>query len=94
MATKKEIELPTKQEIELATQELAIKVLENGLIIEDIPMSLRTENICINALKWGLKIYKTNDYNEQREICFRIMNSFPKEILLTGFVVGHLSQFA
>jgi hypothetical protein len=70
------------------------RVLENGLFIEEIPVELRTEKICINALKWGLKIYKTNDYKVQREMCFRIMNSFPKEILLTGFVVGHLSQFA
>ena len=116
--TTRKKKMATQQEIELAIEELATKCLENGLIIEDIPMSLRTENICINALKWGLKIYKTNPvvepvietvnepvvepvietetnaYNEQREICFRIMNSFPKEILLTGFVVGHLSQFA
>ena len=70
------------------------RVLENGLLIEEIPVELRTEKICINALKWGLKIYTTNDYTVQREMCFRIMNSFPKEILLTGFVVGHLSQFA
>ena len=70
------------------------RVLENGLFIEEIPVELRTEKICINALKWGLKIYKTHDYKVQREMCFRIMNSFPKEILLTGFVVGHLSQFA
>ena len=74
--------------------EVETRVLENGLFIEEIPVELRTEKICINALKWGLKIYKTNDYKVQREMCFRIMNSFPKEILLTGFVVGHLSQFA
>ena len=74
--------------------EFEAQVLENGLLIEKIPVELRTEQICINALKWGLKIYKTNDYKVQREMCFRIMNSFPKEILLTGFVVGHLSQFA
>ncbi len=74
--------------------DLEKQVLENGLRIEEIPMELRTEKVCINALKWGLKIYKTTDYKEQREMCFRIMNSFPKEILLTGFVMGHLTHFA
>jgi hypothetical protein len=74
--------------------DLETTVLENGLRIEDIPMELRTEKICLNALKWALKIYKANDYKVQREMCFRIMNHFPKEILLTGFVVGHLSHFA
>ncbi len=77
----------------LHIQCLEIQCLENGLIIEDIPLELRTEAICINALKWGLKIYKTNDYIVQREICFRIMNCFPKEILLTGFVMGHLEHY-
>jgi hypothetical protein len=74
--------------------DLETQVLENGLMIEDIPIELRTEKICINALKWGLKIYKTTDYRDQREMCFRIMKTFPQEILLTGFVVGHLTQFA
>ena len=69
-------------------------VLVNGLLIEEIPMELRTEKICINALKWGLKIYETYDCEVRKEICFRIMNSFPKEILLTGFVIGHLPHFA
>jgi hypothetical protein len=70
------------------------QVLENGLLIEDIPEDLRTEKICINALKWGLKIYETYDCKVRKEMCFRIMNSFPKEILLTGFVTGHLPHFA
>ena len=39
--------------------ELEAEVLINGLIIEDIPIELRTEQICINALKWGLKTYNT-----------------------------------
>jgi hypothetical protein len=70
------------------------QVLENGLLIEEIPVELRTEKICIKALKWGMKIYKTNDYKVRREVCYRIMDSFPKEILLTGFVVGHIADFA
>jgi|APGre2960657373_1045057.scaffolds.fasta_scaffold289910_1 hypothetical protein len=69
------------------------EVLTNGLIIEDIPIELRTEQICINALTWGLKTYNTNDYKVRREICFRIMDSFPKDILLNGFVMGHLTKF-
>ena len=69
------------------------KVLENGLFIEDIPLELRTEKICINALKWGKNVYKTNDYKVQRDMCIRIMNSFPKQILLEGFIIGHISHF-
>ena len=70
-----------------------MQVLQNGLIIEDISIELRTEQICINALKWGLKTYNTNDYKVRREICFRIMDSFPKDNLLNGFVMGHVTKF-
>jgi hypothetical protein len=70
------------------------QVLENGLLIEEISLELRTEIICINALKWALKTYITTDYKIRREMCFRIMRSFPDETLLTGFVIGHLSHFA
>jgi hypothetical protein len=91
--TTRKKKMATQQEIELAIEELATKCLENGLIIEDIPISLKTEKICINALKWGLQLYKTNDYTERREICFRILKSIPDEILLTGFVTGHLTHF-
>ena len=73
--------------------ELEAEVLINGLIIEDIPIELRTEQICINALKWGLKTYNTNDYKVRREMCFRIIDSFPKDILLNGFVMGHITKF-
>ena len=72
---------------------MAAEVLTNGLLIENIPIELRTEQICINALKWGLKTYNTNDYKVRREMCFRIMESFPKDILLNGFVMGHLTKF-
>jgi hypothetical protein len=69
------------------------RVLENGLMIEEIPIELRTEKICINALKGGLKSMDP-DIRVRREICFRIMKSFPDEILLTGFVIGHLTHFS
>lgn len=69
------------------------RVLENGLIIEEIPIELRTEKICINALKWGLK-FMDPDIRVRRETCFRIMKAFPDEILLTGFVIGHLTHFS
>lgn len=72
---------------------LETQVLENGLIIEEISIELRTEMICINALKWGLYIYISNDYIVRREMCYRIMNNFPKDILLAGFVKGHLTHF-
>jgi hypothetical protein len=70
------------------------QVLENGLLIENIPADLLSQKICLNALKWALKIYKTNDYISRRELCYRIMNCFPKEILLNGFVMGHLNHFS
>jgi len=70
------------------------KVLENGLLIEEIPLELRTEKICINALKWGLSPNNKNDYNVRREMCFRIMKCFPFDILVSGFVRGHISEFS
>lgn len=73
--------------------ELEKQVLENGLMIAEIPIELRTEQICINALKWGLNKYETNDYKKRREVCSHIMNYFPPEILITGFVTGHLMHF-
>ena len=72
------------------SEDLERQVLENGLMIEGIPRVLRTEKICINALKWGLKIL----YKDQNEICIRILKSIPDEILLTGFVMGHITHFA
>jgi hypothetical protein len=69
-------------------------VLKNGLLIEDIAMELRSETICINALKWGLKTTTIKDHNLRREICFRILKSFPFDILISGFVRGHLSHFS
>ena len=74
--------------------ELELKVLENGLLLEEVPLGSRTEKVCINALQWGLKIYKTNDCNARRELCFQIMDWFPKDVLLSGFVRGHLPHFA
>jgi hypothetical protein len=74
--------------------DLAAECLANGLKIEEIPEELRTEQICINALYWGLKIYQTNDYKIQRAMCFRIMDSFPKDVLLSGFVRGHVTFFS
>ena len=74
--------------------DLAAECLANGLKIEEISEELRTEQICINALYWGLKIYGTNDYKIRRALCFRIMEAFPKEVLLSGFVRGHLTHFS
>lgn len=76
------------------SSDLETQCLENGLLIEEIPIELRTEDICINALKWGLQKYKTDNYLIRREMCARIMNCFPKEILISGFVRGHLSHYA
>jgi hypothetical protein len=76
-------------------QLLENQVLENGLLIEDIPDELRSEKVCINALKWALKKYQpTNEFKVREAMCFRIMSSFPNRVLLYGFVVGHLSHFA
>lgn len=40
--------------------DLALECLANGLIIEEIPLELRTEQVCLNALYWGLKTYLPN----------------------------------
>ena len=76
------------------TDNLETQVLENGLLIEDIIFELRTEKICINALKWAIQRYNTNDYIVRREMGARIMKSFPNDILITGFVMGHLTDFS
>ena len=62
--------------------------------IEDIIFELRTEKICINALKWAIQRYNTNDYIVRRVMAARIMKSFPNDILITGFVMGHLTDFS
>ena len=74
--------------------DLAVECLANGLKIEEIPEELRTEQVCINALYWGLKTYQTTDYKIRKATCIRIMDAFPKDVLLTGFVKGHLTSFA
>jgi len=72
--------------------ELAKQVLTNGLKIHEIPIELRTEKICINAMKWAIESQNiTNTTAEGRQaIMYDIMNCFPKEILLFSFVRTHL----
>uniref|UniRef100_A0A6C0HGP5 Uncharacterized protein n=1 Tax=viral metagenome TaxID=1070528 RepID=A0A6C0HGP5_9ZZZZ len=76
-------------------QPLLERLLQNGLLIEEIPFELRTESICCNALKWGLNTqdYPLESCKDRVVLCTRIMNCFPPEILLTGFVTGNLSKF-
>ena len=70
------------------------QVLTNGLLIEEIPIELRTERICINALKWELKSTDIIGGCEIRKnYCYRIMQCFPPDILISGFVCGHLADF-
>ena len=75
----------------MSTTELEQKVLANGMKIEEIPLELRTEKICINAMKWVLESPTiTCPPKERQEMCFQIMSCFPKEILLYSFVRSHL----
>lgn len=71
------------------------QVLQNGLLLETIPIELRTESICINALKWGLNTqdYSLESYKDRIALCARIMKWFPPDILIIGFVSGHASKF-
>ena len=75
--------------------ELAQQVLTNGLQIENIPLDLRTESVCINALKWGLNTqdFPFESHKDRITLCARIMKCFPEDILIIGFVTGHLSKF-
>ena len=71
--------------------ELLNQVLANGLKLHEVPIEMRTEKLCINAMKWALESQNINCTPEERqEIVFSIMNSFPKEILLFSFIRTHL----
>ena len=71
--------------------ELEKQVLANGMKIFEIPLELRTEKICINAMKWAIESQNiTYTPEKKQEIVFDIMNCFPKEILLFSFVRTHL----
>jgi hypothetical protein len=73
--------------------DLEQQLFENGLLIELIPEELKSEKVCINALKWALQIYSTPEFKIREEMCFRIMDSFPKQRLLYGYLKGHLADF-
>jgi len=70
-----------------------IRVLENGLVIEEIPRENRTKAVCLNAMIWAKKHYQTDDYTIRRDLCIRIMKSFPDEILLESWIIGNLLYF-
>jgi len=61
------------------------QVLENGLFIEQIPLELRTLEICINAMHWGLQINVSNNHLQNRETCKRILRCIPEDLLLEGW---------
>lgn len=59
------------------------QVLENGLFIEQIPLELRTLEICVNAMHWGLNF--SNNHLKNRETCKRILRCIPEDLLLDGW---------
>ena len=69
------------------------KVLENGLLIEIIPMEFRSRKVCINALKWSMKTFNTNDAKVRSDMSIRLMGSFPQCILISSFIQGNLKEF-
>ena len=77
----------------MATEITAEMLLQNGLLLEQVPLELRTENLCLHALKWGLKSQDI-PYKDRQPLCARIIKSFPDLLLVVGFVTGHLSFFA
>ena len=79
----------------MATEITAEMLLQNGLLLEQVPLELRTENLCLHALKWGLRSQDIQGTCEDRQqVCARIIKSFPDLLLVVGFVTGHLSFFA
>ena len=68
-------------------------VLQFGLIIEEIPEELRNDKICINALRWALKIYEAPEFKIREAMCFRIMDSFPRQKILYAFLKLHIDDF-
>jgi hypothetical protein len=76
----------------MATEITAEQLLQNGLLLEQVPLELRTENLCLHALKWGLKSQDIKGTCEDRQqLCARIIKCFPDLLLVVGFVTGHLA---
>ena len=77
----------------MADIETQAKVLKNGLFIEQIPLGLRSQMVCINAFKWAMNTFDTNDAKVRSDMCIRIMGSFPPCILISGFIQANINHF-
>jgi hypothetical protein len=68
--------LPSKE-----LTEIEAKILDNGLLLENINPAWRTEFMCVQAMKWA---YKTGDDNNQ----LHIISLIPQQILVDTFIVA------
>jgi hypothetical protein len=66
--------------------DLNSRVLENGLLLKDIPLEQRTELICVQAMKWAI-----NSKNQNNGIY--ILELIPKDVLMFAFVRANFNHF-
>jgi hypothetical protein len=69
-------------------------ILANGFLLQTIPLAERSKEMCANALKWAgvgpntklTEAQKKMTAEERAEICYQIINLFPRSELLYSFV--------
>jgi hypothetical protein len=49
----------------MAEQSYAKPLLQNGLLLADVPMELRTQRVCLNAMNWALHSELQRDLSER-----------------------------
>ena len=82
----------------MAEQSYAEPLLQNGLLLADVPMELRTQQVCLNAMKWALhselqrNLSESEKTTERRERCFKVLELIPPEIVFFGFCGGFAHQ--
>ena len=82
----------------MAAEITAEMLLQNGLLLKDLPMELRTQQLCLNAMKWALhselqrELSESEKTTERRERCFKVLELIPLEIKFLGFALGFAHQ--
>ena len=82
----------------MSTEITAEMLLQNGLLLKDLPMELLTQRMCLNAMNWALHSELHCDLNEhektteRRERCFKVLKLIPPDIVFFGFTLGFAHQ--
>jgi hypothetical protein len=66
--------------------ELESKILENGLLLEEVEPTKRTSFLCVQAMKWAI-----NTRNENNNIL--IVRLIPEHILVHSFISANYNLF-